>query len=351
MRWLARVFPALPPSLLSFLPAATVISLRVPGLSILRICIRIRVRKASTAPTPEFCMPNVHADLLKLQRAAPAQMEFISLFLLGRAFIGAVLNIKAATARVYLPPARHQLLPVHDGALSAGEELCEPHRRQQAAAPVGLYPKLTFEIIAAAALLRKHVPTVRVRLVNNVTDLMILALALSATTRLKRSSRRPPAPRPQSQAQDRLLAARQRPRSRAGRRTQTPSPPFPRSQASTLRVALARKWKIGSPILPPSLHSPSAHSCWYPTDRSNKKHTPSSRVYAGPAKRKLGRTPVPARTDPPRRIAPFYAPSTIARTPEQKKNPDPFSPSSTNRSREIADIPEAGATAAGGALT
>lgn len=40
---------------------------------------------------------------------------------------------------------------------------------------VGIGVEVTFEVIAAAALLRKHVPALRVRVVN-VTDLMILAL-------------------------------------------------------------------------------------------------------------------------------------------------------------------------------
>jgi xylulose-5-phosphate/fructose-6-phosphate phosphoketolase len=39
---------------------------------------------------------------------------------------------------------------------------------------VGIGVEVTFEVIAAAALLRKHVPELRVRVVN-VTDLMILA--------------------------------------------------------------------------------------------------------------------------------------------------------------------------------
>lgn len=38
---------------------------------------------------------------------------------------------------------------------------------------VGIGVEMTFEVIAAAALLRKHVPQLRVRVVN-VTDLMVL---------------------------------------------------------------------------------------------------------------------------------------------------------------------------------
>jgi len=41
---------------------------------------------------------------------------------------------------------------------------------------VGIGVEMTFEVIAAAALLRKHVPALRVRVVN-VTDLMILAVS------------------------------------------------------------------------------------------------------------------------------------------------------------------------------
>ena len=48
------------------------------------------------------------------------------------------------------------------------------HRRSQRSVIVGIGVEVTFEVIAAAALLRKYAPALRVRVVN-VTDLMILA--------------------------------------------------------------------------------------------------------------------------------------------------------------------------------
>lgn len=48
------------------------------------------------------------------------------------------------------------------------------HRRSLRSVLVGIGVEVTFEVIAAAALLRKYAPVLRVRVVN-VTDLMILA--------------------------------------------------------------------------------------------------------------------------------------------------------------------------------
>ncbi|KAJ5577612.1 Transketolase C-terminal/Pyruvate-ferredoxin oxidoreductase domain II [Penicillium hispanicum] len=121
-------------------------------------------------------------------------------------FIGAVLKIKPTAARVYLPPDANtflttvhhclksknyvnlmvgskQPMPVY---LSADE--AENHCRAGASVwnfcstddgldpdvvLVGIGVELTFEVIAAAALLRQRAPELRVRVVN-VTDLMIL---------------------------------------------------------------------------------------------------------------------------------------------------------------------------------
>jgi len=48
------------------------------------------------------------------------------------------------------------------------------HRRPHRSVIVGIGVEVTFEVVAAAALLRKYAPALRVRVVN-VTDLMILA--------------------------------------------------------------------------------------------------------------------------------------------------------------------------------
>ncbi|KAH6913199.1 phosphoketolase [Coprinopsis sp. MPI-PUGE-AT-0042] len=121
-------------------------------------------------------------------------------------FIGAVLNLKARFARVYLPPDANCFLSTVGHCLRAKSYVNlmvgskqptpvwlspeEANKHCIAGASVwkfasvdeGLHPdvvlvgigvELTFEVIAAAALLRKHVPDLRVRVVN-VTDLMIL---------------------------------------------------------------------------------------------------------------------------------------------------------------------------------
>ncbi|TBU24036.1 phosphoketolase [Dichomitus squalens] len=121
-------------------------------------------------------------------------------------FIGAVLNLKPHSARVYLPPDANCFLstmahclraknyvnlmvgskqptPVWlspeeaDRHCIAGASVWKFASTDEGMAPdvvlVGIGVELTFEVIAAAALLRKEIPALRVRVVN-VTDLMIL---------------------------------------------------------------------------------------------------------------------------------------------------------------------------------
>ncbi|KAF7327423.1 putative phosphoketolase [Mycena kentingensis (nom. inval.)] len=122
-------------------------------------------------------------------------------------FIGSVLNLKAAQARVYLPPDANCFLstmahclrsknyvnlmvgskqptPVWlsaedaDKHCIAGASVWKFASTDDGVDPdvvlVGIGVEVTFEVIAAAALLRKLAPALRVRVVN-VTDLMILA--------------------------------------------------------------------------------------------------------------------------------------------------------------------------------
>ncbi|KAF8250679.1 aldehyde-lyase-like protein [Wilcoxina mikolae CBS 423.85] len=121
-------------------------------------------------------------------------------------FIGVVLNLKPEMARVYLPPDANCFLSTMKHCLESRDytnlmvgskqptlvflspEEADEHCRQGAsvwkfastdegANPdivlVGIGTEVTFEVVAAAALLRKLVPELRVRVVN-VTDLMIL---------------------------------------------------------------------------------------------------------------------------------------------------------------------------------
>ncbi|KAI5306317.1 hypothetical protein KEM56_001420 [Ascosphaera pollenicola] len=121
-------------------------------------------------------------------------------------FIGTVLNLKADAARVYLPPDANTFLSTIAHCLTSkgkvnlmvgskqptpiflSAEEAEAHCRaggsvwkwastDEGANPdvvlVGIGTELTFEVLAAAALLRKRIPEMRVRVVN-VTDLMIL---------------------------------------------------------------------------------------------------------------------------------------------------------------------------------
>ncbi|PLB36154.1 putative phosphoketolase [Aspergillus candidus] len=121
-------------------------------------------------------------------------------------FIGAVLNLKPTAARVYLPPDANTFLttlhhclksknyvnlmvgskqptPVYlsaeeaDNHCRAGASIWRFCSTDEGLDPdvvlVGIGTELTFEVVAAAALLRQRCPELRVRVVN-VTDLMIL---------------------------------------------------------------------------------------------------------------------------------------------------------------------------------
>ena len=121
-------------------------------------------------------------------------------------FIGAVLNLKPTAARVYLPPDANTFLSTmahcfesknyvnlmvgskQPSAVFLSADEAENHCRAGASiwkfastegginpdvVLVGIGSELTFEVIAAAYLLRKKCPELRVRVVN-VTDLMIL---------------------------------------------------------------------------------------------------------------------------------------------------------------------------------
>lgn len=121
-------------------------------------------------------------------------------------FIGAVLNLKASTARVYLPPdantflstAAHCLRSKNYVNLMVGSKQPQPvflsveeaDKHCQAGASiwkfastddglnpdvvlVGIGSELMFEVVCAAAILRRKCPAMRVRVVN-VTDLMVL---------------------------------------------------------------------------------------------------------------------------------------------------------------------------------
>ncbi|KAK5071153.1 hypothetical protein LTR64_007657 [Lithohypha guttulata] len=121
-------------------------------------------------------------------------------------FIGAVLNLKPTAARVYLPPDANCFVSTmahclqsknyvnlmvgskQPSAVFLSADEAENHCRAGASTwptysteggldpdvvLVGIGAELTFEVIAAAALLRSKAPSLRVRVVN-VTDLMIL---------------------------------------------------------------------------------------------------------------------------------------------------------------------------------
>ncbi|TPX19748.1 hypothetical protein DIZ76_017540 [Coccidioides immitis] len=123
-------------------------------------------------------------------------------------FIGAVLNLKPDYARVYLPPDANTFLSTLAHCLKSknyvnlmigskqptpvylSAEEAESHCRAGGSVwkfastddgldpdvvIVGIGTELTFEVIQAAAMLRKRVPELRVRMVN-VTDLMILGV-------------------------------------------------------------------------------------------------------------------------------------------------------------------------------
>jgi xylulose-5-phosphate/fructose-6-phosphate phosphoketolase len=121
-------------------------------------------------------------------------------------FIGAVLNLKPTAARVYLPPDANTFLSTmahclqsknyvnlmvgskQPSAVFLSPEEADNHCRaggsifkfastENGLRPdmvlVGIGSELTFEVVAAATLLKEKVPEMRVRVVN-VTDLMIL---------------------------------------------------------------------------------------------------------------------------------------------------------------------------------
>ncbi|CAG8972624.1 hypothetical protein HYALB_00005393 [Hymenoscyphus albidus] len=124
-------------------------------------------------------------------------------------FIGAVLNLKPSAARVYLPPDANTFLSTISHCLQSknyvnlmvGSKQPQPvflsvdeaEKHCQAGASiwkfastdsglspdvvlVGIGSELTFEVVAAASILRKRCPALRVRVIN-VTDLMILESA------------------------------------------------------------------------------------------------------------------------------------------------------------------------------
>ncbi|RMZ91500.1 hypothetical protein DV736_g1277, partial [Chaetothyriales sp. CBS 134916] len=122
-------------------------------------------------------------------------------------FIGAVLNLKASAARVYLPPDANTFLSTlahcfqsknyvnlmvgskQPSAVFLDAQEAENHCRAGASiwkfastesglnpdvVVVGIGAEMTFEVIAAASWLQMHVPELRLRVVN-VTDLMVLS--------------------------------------------------------------------------------------------------------------------------------------------------------------------------------
>lgn len=126
-------------------------------------------------------------------------------------FIGAVLNLKPTAARVYLPPDANCFLSTMAHCLQsknyvnlmvgskqpsavflsadeaenhcrAGGSIWPTYSTDKGLDPdvvlVGIGAELTFEVIAAAAILRQKIPSIRVRVVN-VTDLMILGASTS----------------------------------------------------------------------------------------------------------------------------------------------------------------------------
>ncbi|EAU85668.1 phosphoketolase [Coprinopsis cinerea okayama7 len=147
-----------------------------------------------------------HGSLNYIETSTWARQEHNGFSHQNPAFIGAVLNLKPKFARVYLPPDANCFLstvahclraknyvnlmvgskqptPVWlsreeaDRHCIAGASIWKFASVDEGLDPdvvlVGIGVEVTFEVIAAAALLRKHVPELRVRVVN-VTDLMIL---------------------------------------------------------------------------------------------------------------------------------------------------------------------------------
>ena len=156
------------------------------------------------AKETNFRSPN--ASLNYLETSTWTRQEHNGFSHQNPSFIGAVLNLKADAARVYLPPDANCFLSTiahcvnskgyinlmvgskHPTAVWLSPEEAEIHSRSGASVwkfcstdeglrpdvvLVGIGTEVTFEVIAAAALLRKIAPELRVRVVN-VTDLMIL---------------------------------------------------------------------------------------------------------------------------------------------------------------------------------
>ena len=156
------------------------------------------------AKETNFRAPN--ASLNYLESSTWTRQEHNGFSHQNPSFIGAVLNLKADAARVYLPPDANCFLSTiahcinsknyinlmvgskHPTAVWLSTEEAEIHCRAGASVwrfcstdeglrpdvvLVGIGTEVTFEVIAASALLRKLAPELRVRVVN-VTDLMIL---------------------------------------------------------------------------------------------------------------------------------------------------------------------------------
>ena len=156
------------------------------------------------AKETNFRSPN--ASLNYLETSTWTRQEHNGFSHQNPSFIGAVLNLKADAARVYLPPDANCFLSTlahcinsknyvnlmvgskHPTAVWLSPEEAEIHCRAGASVwgfcstdeglrpdvvLVGIGTEVTFEVISAAALLRKIAPELRVRVVN-VTDLMVL---------------------------------------------------------------------------------------------------------------------------------------------------------------------------------
>ena len=156
------------------------------------------------AKETNFRAPN--ASLNYLETSTWTRQEHNGFSHQNPSFIGAVLNLKADAARVYLPPDANCFLSTiahcinsknyinlmvgskHPTAVWLSPEEAAIHCRAGASVwrfcstdeglrpdvvLVGIGTEVTFEVIVAAALLRKLAPELRVRVVN-VTDLMVL---------------------------------------------------------------------------------------------------------------------------------------------------------------------------------
>jgi xylulose-5-phosphate/fructose-6-phosphate phosphoketolase len=154
----------------------------------------------------EVSWRNPNASINYIETSTWARQEHNGFSHQNPSFIGAVLNLKPEMARVYLPPdancflstVKHclgsrnytnlivgskQPTPVWlspeeaDAHCGAGASVWKFASTDQGKEPdvvlVGIGTEVTFEVVAAAALLRKMVPELRVRVVN-VIDLMIL---------------------------------------------------------------------------------------------------------------------------------------------------------------------------------